>query len=359
VFFGTFLVQTHVGLFPGVVAAGGVGLATAAWRRHQGASGDVVPRSLRRPVLVSSALGAVLWLPPIVQQATSSRGNLGRLAQFFLQSGSQHSLSDGLGQTASQATLIVRSVLDGSQLRADAHRTVALIVGLSLAAFGIALALAVKSRATDIAVLLLLVAVEIGTAVYSVTRIVGPPMFYLVGWISAIGLALWVAVGGAIIEYARRHVGRAKLATARVAGATALTALIAVVALAGYSGATVTHTTYRNPGVRRALAPILAATRHKKTVLLRLDAPLAWPSLAATALALEQRGKEVRIVRSTVTELFFDDTSLIEPRRGTTVLAFRDGPDHSLGPRDARMTDIARLGRWHIAQVASGSPRKQ
>jgi hypothetical protein len=305
--------------------------------------------------LVSSALGAVLWLPPIVQQVTSSRGNLGRLAQFFLQSGTQHPLFDGLDQTTSQATLIIRSVLEGSQLRSDAHGTVALAVGLSLAAFAIALTLAVKSRATDIAVLLVLVAVELGTAVYSVTRIVGPLLVYLVGWISAIGLALWVAVGAAIIEYARRHLARATLAGARVAGAIALTALVAVVALHAYPGATVTRARYRNPLVHDALPPVLAATRHQKHVVLELDAPLAWPYVASIALALEQRGKDVTIVRSSATELFFDDNSLIEPRRGTAVLAFRDDPDVGIGRSQGPATDVAKVDKWEILRTTYGS----
>jgi hypothetical protein len=299
----------------------------------------------------------VLWLPPLIQQATSADGNLARLTQFFLRSGSQHSLAVALSGTASQVTLIARSVLDGSQLRVDSHRGIALVVVLSLAAFAIALTLAVKSRATDIVVLLLLVVIEVGTAVYSVTRIVGPTEVYLLGWISAIGLALWVAVGGAIIAYARRHVGRAVLPGLRAAGATLLTVLVAVVALLGYQGATVAHATYPDPLLRNALGPVLAATRHEKTVQLRLDAPLAWPELAAIALALEQRGKDVRIVRSAVTELFFDGAAdLVDQRPRTIVLAFRDGPGQSRGPEDTQFTEIAGLGRWHIALVRLGSP---
>ena len=57
--------------------------------------------------------------------------------------------------------------------------------------------LAVKARASTTLILLGLVLVELGVAVYSVTRIVGAVDYYLVEWISAIGLTLWIAVGRA------------------------------------------------------------------------------------------------------------------------------------------------------------------
>ena len=85
---GTFLVQTHVGYLPLVAVGAAVAVAllvTDARRRS-----DPL-RPWAGPVRWSMAVGALLWLPPLVEQLTTPSGNLSRMFEYFL---------DGGGETA-------------------------------------------------------------------------------------------------------------------------------------------------------------------------------------------------------------------------------------------------------------------
>ena len=85
---GTFLVQTHVGYLPLVAVGAGVAVAllvVGARRR-----GEPL-RPWLRPLGWSLGLGALLWLPPAVEQLTTPSGNLTRMFRYF---------RDGGGETA-------------------------------------------------------------------------------------------------------------------------------------------------------------------------------------------------------------------------------------------------------------------
>ena len=75
---GTFAVQTHVGLAPGVMTALVVAVGVGVWRRRRAVAGGRGTRTLvdRGWMSVSAAVGVVLWLPPIIQQVTSPDRNL-------------------------------------------------------------------------------------------------------------------------------------------------------------------------------------------------------------------------------------------------------------------------------------------
>src|SRR5689334_16798041 len=167
----SFAVQTHVGLVPGVAVAvaSAVVLCVVRQRRSPVPLPDDERRRLRRAVATSTAVAFVLWLPPIIEELTSARGNFTQLADFFSRPGSPHTLTEGLHNTALQATLMLRGVLESVSLRADAHQGLALALVVTGMAFVAAVMMAARARARNTVVLLALVAIELVVGVYGVT----------------------------------------------------------------------------------------------------------------------------------------------------------------------------------------------
>jgi hypothetical protein len=286
---------------------------------------------------------------------TSSDGNLTALARFFLHSGTQHSLSDGFVQTALQATLPVRAVFEPVTLRSDLHQGVLWAGLVVFAAFAVALWSAVRTRATDTVVLLALVAIELVVGVYSTMKIVGPIQFYLVQWIAAVGFVLLIAVGSAGIVAWR---GRVQTSPRARTMTVAVAALLAVLVCAGAVRASALNVRGESEDLSTAknhalfgstpVGRILAASRGEPTIVLRLEDESAWEILAADALELEQRGKEVRILDSPVTDLLFDDARLVDSAPRAGVLVFREQAGDATRSAASR---VARQGRWEIVRL--------
>ena len=76
----SFLVQTHVGYAPLVVAGIAFAVVAAATRRAS-------PPELNRALAIAATIAIVLWLPPLVEQVRQSPGNLSDLAGYFADSG--------------------------------------------------------------------------------------------------------------------------------------------------------------------------------------------------------------------------------------------------------------------------------
>lgn len=363
VFVGTFAVQTHIALVPGVVTACGVAAVVGTWRhrRRNPCEQEREARVIRRSLLVSATTGFLLWLPPLIQQFTSVDGNLSALAQFFLRSGREHDLSSGLTHTALQLTLIVRAVFEPVTLRSDAHQGLVLAMVATFIALAVALCAAIKNHAADVLVLLLLVVTELFAGVYSVTRISGPIEFYLVQWISAVGLVFWIALGNALITFVRRRTSvRPWPRVVTVAGACLLAALVCAGAVRSYSQVTQAnggpvHRADQDLFDREAVNRMLSMTQRDRRVVLRLDSAPAWVILATDALVLEQHGRDVRILESPVTRLLFDDALLVRTASASRVFVFRDRADRAIATHGARIDDIAPQGRWGIAAIEPGS----
>ena len=93
----------------------------------------------------------------------------------------------------------MRAVFEPVTLRSDLHQGVLWAGLVVFGAFAVALWSSVRTRATDVMVLLAFVGIELVVGVYSTMKIVGPIQFYLVQWIAAVGFVLLVAVGSAAI----------------------------------------------------------------------------------------------------------------------------------------------------------------
>ena len=90
----SYVVQTHVGTAPTLSAvfavAIGVGLAGRRRRSGRACSGPVGVGRRRMCFAAAGILLALLWAPPLVEQATHSPGNLTKLARFFGESHPEH-----------------------------------------------------------------------------------------------------------------------------------------------------------------------------------------------------------------------------------------------------------------------------
>jgi hypothetical protein len=208
-------------------------------------------------------------------------------------------------------------------------------------------------RAADTLVLLVFVAVELIVGVYAVTRVVGPIQFYLVQWISAVGFLLWLAIGSAVLAWARAHATGFPRWLPRAA-MLVLVGVLCVGAVRAFPGdAGLVNEDLDVPNNRALFgyvptAQLLRVTRPGETVTLRLDSVTAWEVMAADALLLVQNGRHVKVVDTPVTRLLFDDSLRIDRTSGDRVLAFRDRPEPELGPS---ATLVADQGEWAIVDV--------
>ncbi|QYG94001.1 hypothetical protein HC251_17200 [Iamia sp. SCSIO 61187] len=96
VFVTSFLAQTHVGFLPLAVPLLGVGVAgvaLAAWRSDDPDRW----RRLVRPTAVATAVGGVLWLPPLIDIVDGPPRNLGNIVRWFRDAeGGVATVGDGL-----------------------------------------------------------------------------------------------------------------------------------------------------------------------------------------------------------------------------------------------------------------------
>jgi hypothetical protein len=202
----SFLVQTHVGY--GLVAAalliaGITGAAVTAWRRRTDGQHAERVRSWVRMLVVTAGVGAVLWLPVVVQQVRDEPGNLGTLLRFFREHGREHSYGDAWHVVASQLSAwpdwvrghvdlnIYSGGLDLSGSTPIAVGAVALVVA----------AVFTWRRAKDAFRLDVLLALTIAVAVLSVSRIVGDIFPYLVTWTWAVGMLTWLAIAWSVVRW--------------------------------------------------------------------------------------------------------------------------------------------------------------
>jgi hypothetical protein len=223
----TFLAQTHVGnvvLAVPLLAAGFVGLVLAQRRAGRSA------RELLRVTLLSAAVGAIAWLPPVIDQVTNSPGNLRNIVGWFRSSGAEtHSLLEGWRVVSAQYWISPewatgeRAALFGST-ELNERLAPLLLVPLVVAA----VAAWRRPSASGERRLLVVWLVASVCGVVSVARTVGAVYAYRLYWAWVLGAVAAMAVGWiawTALERRWESVGRRLL----VPVALALLAVLAVV----------------------------------------------------------------------------------------------------------------------------------
>jgi hypothetical protein len=204
-------VQAHVGYLPAVGAIGAVlavGLlirAVQAGRSRRSPDGPADRRWLRWPVAVLAAIvvGLLLWLPPMAQQLTTSPGNLGLLADYFREGGTdgELSLARALHAVADQFAL-VPTYAAGDQpptrlLLPAGWPVWAIVVGIVL--FVAALANGVRRRRGDVVWLGVMTLALAAAGVAAILRLQGAPFVYITRWTVVVGVLAWITVGAGLL----------------------------------------------------------------------------------------------------------------------------------------------------------------
>ncbi len=281
---GSFTVQTDIATLP-LVAVFVIGAAAAAafgpWRTP--------PRPAGRAIGVGACAVVLLWLPPIVQQLTTTPGNITLIWRFFNEHSTHPSLPTGLKivLTADQYLLGIPHQLFLLPPLSGAHAAVILAVLVALSTAAVALG---HRRAVPLAVVLGIAGV-VGLAIgaYAMTRVVGLVYPYLVQWEVAVPVLAVIGVGVAAFGARAGPVTRSVLCAAVLCAGVAFSARTA-----GLPASEVSDTPVA--AAWHLVAPRLGP--HPGEVYLESDAPAGGTDvLFGLVDELEARGARPRVAQ--------------------------------------------------------------
>ena len=258
VFAGSFCGQTHIPYLGLVVGVGGLTAALLAWRLvSQRSDPDAGSRrKLLRYVLPSLGLLVVLWLPPVIQEVTSDRGNLTLIQENFTRESNEEV---GVRRAAEvvMSNLSVTNLLEshkGSRDAVSGGLVNAPALAL-LAVWGAAVWLAWRRGYRDLLNLHALVAVALVLGVVSISRIFDLLWYYLVLWLwGTVALALLASAWTFVRAWPRP---RAELTRFGTAGLVVV--LVAVTAKFTYDSAFVEPPAAEESAVLAEVTPELVA----------------------------------------------------------------------------------------------------
>ena len=235
---GSFCAQTHIPYLGLALGLGGLAVvgAVIAWAQAADRRRDVV-----RWLAAALALGAVLWLPPTIDQVRRDPGNYRTLVEHFTSPDEEpKGLGDGVEvglRYLDLAHLVRADVTEPGWLvtSADGNRPVSSRGAVLLVAWAVSALVALRRGSAALRALHLVVGTAIVLMILAVSRIFGVVWYYLTLWGWAIGLlALAATVATALEAWRRRAGGRgagqpSPRRRAPIAGAVLGAVLIAVV----------------------------------------------------------------------------------------------------------------------------------
>jgi hypothetical protein len=291
---GSFLVQTHIGYTPFVVAA----LVYLAVLVVVDVRRDALElKRLARAGAWALAVSVVMWLPPMIEQVTRSKGNLTRILDYFT-NGADHAvgLTTGLETYAANWQLPPPWLAPAHQDAFLLHRAsmgwlvlpaVLLVVG-ALAAW--------SNRCREDLRLVGIAACFVVAGGVAYTKLESPLFSYVVMWRAPVAVLVWFSAVWSIGRWA----GRRWLRTANVAVRTAA-ALVSVGAVLWASGGLATRVfAHGHPVVAWDKSAVLLADESLQHE--RPSSVLVWQvgggfNSTATGLIdeLERRGVDARV----------------------------------------------------------------
>ena len=168
---------------------------TDAAERGAGSSGGLLG-----PLVVSAAIGVLMWLPPVVQQVTHAQGNVDRIVEWFREGDdAARTLLEGWRVVADQYTWPPEWIAGqaplafGNEPAAVYDRVVPILLLAVLAAAGYLWWRRGRPARALVATWILASAV----AVVATSRTVGPLYAYRLHWVWALGM-----VGGVLVGWA-------------------------------------------------------------------------------------------------------------------------------------------------------------
>jgi hypothetical protein len=292
-FFASLCAQAHVALLPSAIALGVVACAGALMvQRVNGL----------KAIAVSGLVLAVVWFPPIYEQATAATGNLTLLWNYFVRTAhSGQPFSVALSAWSDMLTGIVRpdfSVAHGSRfVESPVKWAEALALG-ELLALGVVVLEAWRKRDRFEAAFGMTLLGASLLALWSATRIDDVPDDHTVFWISTIGVMNLGLIAGTIIQ----RVWRASngMSALRLAQGLSVVAFVAA-ADAGMSELRrLAHASHVPGGEKDTVAAVAddvagyVQSHHVSRPLIRLDQD-AWGIAAGVILDLQKRGIPVAV----------------------------------------------------------------
>jgi hypothetical protein len=274
VFAGTFCGQTHIPYLGLVVGVGGLTAALLSWRlwsqRSEPDAGS--RRKLLRYVLPSLGLLVVLWLPPVIQELTSDRGNLTLIKENFTRESNEEV---GVRRAAEvvMANLSVDNLLQdhkGSHTAVSGglvNRPALLLLGV----WGAAVWLAWRRGYRDLLNLHAVVAVALALGLVSISRIFDLLWYYLVLWLwGTVALAL-LASAWTFVRAWSEHEGERR--PERLAQVTRFGTVGLVVVLLGVTGKFTYDAAYVEPPAAEESATLAKITPELTAELRSGDLP--------------------------------------------------------------------------------------
>jgi hypothetical protein len=344
----SFVVQTHLEYGPSLGAASIALLVVVVWdARRARLDAEAWPdrrRRLARSAWLSAAVLVALWLPALVDQVLHDPGNLHAIVSFFGSHGGDHSLRAGVGRVGALVGAVPARLLTGAVLHDAARRsavsspTIVSGAGLVGGAF-----VAWRRKVRALALLVGLVTLVLGVSVISVMRIVGPISEYLVAWVAAIGIPLWIAAGWAA-GMAVPSEWRTRLPVLARGGVTAA-GVVALVVLAIEAASAFAAIGDPAPTTIAATSMTDAVSRqlpraHTGSVVVRVRGnPALVPWAEGLLDGLEAHGYSVRVERSALTDVSLWSWELTTQTRGATVVTIR--PARERGATDTQVGPVA------------------
>jgi len=336
---GSAAVQTHVGNALAVAALLVVATTLLLASRRSG---------LLRPLLATAAVAAVLWAPAVLEEARHDPGNLSAIRTYLEGDRDTPGLRTGTDVAGAQLGRLLAwtagdepSVRPGDLAPTAPRWPVAAGAGALVVTVGVA----AWRRSADAVRLAALVAAFAGAAVVAAANVDGPVYEYLVAWIAGGGLALWLAVGAAVLAPGRR--AAARRGTVRRWGAgmalAATTGLVVVLSATGAgdaAGAEVPEAS-RSSVVTALTAPLDRALGPARCpVRVRFSGDGGWAWGAGVVLDLEKAGRDVRVDREW--QVMFGDRATKDVPAAAPTLTVA-GPGGSGNGRVVAASDTVRV----------------
>jgi hypothetical protein len=290
----SFVIQTHLGLGPAVVALSGAATAVVAIRASLLRSSDTGPRLW--PILNGTLwLLLLLWLLPIAQELSQPDGNLSQLWTFFgAETRPGQSWRTSFRTWSDMTSAVLRGDVHvgwGGRYRPNAgpmSQFWAITETAAVALIAVRAALEKDSFRGALAAMVLLAS---GVGLWSITRIEDDLYDHLVFWLAGIGMLHLGLIADALIRLVPRAV--AVVGTRQIAAACLV--LFGVGAAAGFQDLRVIVSRSFRPrieqlSVRRladAILPELETDKVKRP-LVTIDQP-TWGIAAGVLLQLQKR----------------------------------------------------------------------
>ncbi|MCL5125083.1 MAG: hypothetical protein M1511_11400 [Deltaproteobacteria bacterium] len=210
VFVGSFLIQTHLGTAPCVMALAMISLTTCFSKGLRSRLGftTITQGSSKIWLFVSLIILALAWFPPIMEELTHSPGNLTKLFHFFARRQDHHRLLEAFTSFSIQFSWL--GLLFPDHAGSGMSRRWLEVISVVVAVFQlISLILVYRINVSKGQYFNASIAAITGIgslfAVLSIVTIKGPIYGYLVGWMSGLGLTAYAVILSAVIDGLIRH----------------------------------------------------------------------------------------------------------------------------------------------------------